>query len=1205
LTRHDKIAVGGPGVTLTNVEPPLHAQPDLAADVIWALSRALWDGWTSESGWVAPVPRDTRQIDIAREGWIENANRFLAPHASAWQRQAVTASVDGLISARTPDTSLFSALRLGQDLVGSSMAAPDLKYHLLRSLRSHYRIVPLGARISKLYHLIAHLEDRSATDLELPLRYEPGQNPDDGLMLRDFLSFFEVLRPERKSKWATLDPGFVDLQSAPAQLFGLFTSIPGFDAMFGGSGLTLFDSIGTDAAAGAVEPAAGRIVLVNGPFGAGKSLLTHQFAIEVARKGGFVIIASMEQSMEESLFALRSIGIETHSGRFEIRPDIWDSFDVLRGQPLGKGALVFLRLPKSYGEGVKPVEGFTEAVSKRFDLMGAYGLRLLVIDPIDAALSSTPEDEFRNRKTIHKLFEEAKARQINLWITSEDNEGDRPSEPFVENIADTVIQLGADPKGNFFRRTVEVKKSRLQREEPGRHSLLITSGEGIHIYLASSARTWSVRRSKPAAGNPDPIDLGIAGVEQMLPRDSVRRGDLIVFHGPPNSARTSVGLQFLQKLDSTREQALLIADMDQARALALLDEAGSQRQGSHVRICSILPGWIEAGQILERIQNEIEELQRHDKLAIRILLTNLSQWEASMPLIGDDAAFGQSLLNLLRNSGATCIVTTAPAASGKVSALTELALAEADCQVEFDIWEIGNKLHSVTRVLRCHEGKHRRDRFEILMDDSGLRIEPGVAALHRKDPGGTIRSVLVRSSLHADTLAQERYDARVMGAIGTSLTGRTAIEEQITHYDPALFSMHRSSAVDELQIIQLDEFQLPPTNSSRAEGFHKLRFSALDGGPHPLSDRVKRFADRVLTRDKSGNITGCIALPYYENLSLLAYRKDVERFFPKSRLPSSNEAGGWDQLRDVCLEWQSGHPEPRVFFSCPIAHPQSIETYNCLFFEILLCGRPIPTAGCQLSEWLTPGPAKAAARIFRDLCYRSYRYSYRESILNERAEKRGGYALGGREDEIENSPAPPFARGPYVWRHWYNTLNAYLAALRPEDRNRIKVQPLFNNITTAGEWYLALPAYSAAPEVGWDLIRLLTSYGRELQRVYLGVGLPTRRSFYGLPDDTTSVAESKRGGVTMLSPFFDLDLPVLQDMVQHAFQRSRFFCYGTFTETISAHLKRILELPEPSAKARRDGLYKEVDRVIENLVRNLAFVRADSTCEQCREQSTC
>ncbi len=318
-------------------------------------------------------------------------------------------------------------------------------------------------------------------------------------------------------------------------------------------------------------------------------------------------------------------------------------------------------------------------------------------------------------------------------------------------------------------------------------------------------------------------------------------------------------------------------------------------------------------------------------------------------------------------------------------------------------------------------------------------------------------------------------------------------------------------------------------------------------------------------------------------------------------MPDSTDVRGWHQLRKVCLEWQKGHKEPGVFFSCPVAHPESIETYNCLLFEILLCLHPLPEADCVLGSWLQSESAKEAAHIFRDLCYRSYRHTYRESLRRERANRKGKeHGWTAEDDQPQtDSEVRLHESGPYVWRHWYNTLNQYMTKLTPEDRTRLSIQPLYGRVTTAGEWYLAMPAYSAAPEVGWNLIQMLTTADRELQRVYLGVGLPTRKAFYGLKDASGGLPiMERRSGVATISPFFDLKLPVLQHLVTHAFRRSAFPCYQQFTESISAHLKRILELPEPQGEDR-DTLYDQVNHVIDDLAANVRFVQSNQSCDRC------
>ncbi|MGP3779937.1 hypothetical protein ACTWKD_14440, partial [Halanaerobium saccharolyticum] len=53
-----------------------------------------------------------------------------------------------------------------------------------------------------------------------------------------------------------------------------------------------------------------------------------------------------------------------------------------------------------------------------------------------------------------------------------------------------------------------------------------------------------------------------------------------------------------------------------------------------------------------------------------------------------------------------------------------------------------------------------------------------------------------------------------------------------------------------------------------------------------------------------------------------------------------------------------------------------------------------------------------------------------------------------------------------VWRTWYTTLAQLLATMDPEEAAQIVVRPLPGDITVAGEWFLGIPAYSAAPDVG-------------------------------------------------------------------------------------------------------------------------------------------
>jgi hypothetical protein len=245
-----------------------------------------------------------------------------------------------------------------------------------------------------------------------------------------------------------------------------------------------------------------------------------------------------------------------------------------------------------------------------------------------------------------------------------------------------------------------------------------------------------------------------------------------------------------------------------------------------------------------------------------------------------------------------------------------------------------------------------------------------------------------------------------------------------------------------------------------------------------------------------------------------------------------------------------------VFFSCAV-YEQNVETYNCMFMELLhTLAPPNYDKECDLAAWLRRKiEVLKAATQFRQLCRRSH-------LLGFRSARR--------------------PRAIYS-RHWYNTLNQELSSMQPEERSQLQVRPLFKEITTAGDWYLAIPAYSASPDVGVKVIDNLTAPEREMQRLQLGIGLPTRSSFY----------TAKEGPDPDVSPYFRFSRPHLEKLVEGAIRRSRFECYERFANTISVHLQWILEIPESAA------VEGEIQRTMASLISNIDFLRESTHCESC------
>jgi hypothetical protein len=524
----------------------------------------------------------------------------------------------------------------------------------------------------------------------------------------------------------------------------------------------------------------------------------------------------------------------------------------------------------------------------------------------------------------------------------------------------------------------------------------------------------------------------------------------------------------------------------------------------------------------------------------------------------------------------------------QTSVVRDVIVNGADCILKFERMDFRGQLRQFVRVTKSREMVHRRDLYEMVVQGGAVDVN-STGVLLRKDESGNVRPVPIRLFLHADSPHHYEFNARVIGSIKTSITD-AIIDEQWSHYDPEMFTLSASSAVDEVQILQLDEYQLPSVGDLE---IHK-RFYVFENDDADQTYEMGQFVDRLGKRVKTEDGRGYMAMPFYQNISVLASHK--ERLKAALTLLKGtaieledygNPLNDWKQLQQLAREWER-RGDDYIFFSCPLAHPETVETYNCVFFEILLTfAEPKKSSQekiCPMREWLALPEAQTAAMIFRDLFYRSYQ---RERIYFEEHRR----DAKGRTERVFTEAFDSNERGPVLWRHWYNTLSEMMWDLRAEERSRISVGPLPGGKSSAGEWYLAVPAYSAAPEFAWKLIQMIASPDRELQRIYHGVGLPTRASYYRTPSPGVTTS--------LVSPFFHISRNVLGDLVQNAFQRSTFPCYQKMTETISAHLQRLLELPAMPDNDR-GGLEKRVESVMHHLLESMDYIRESMHCSKCQ-----
>ena len=1072
----------------------------------------------------------------------------------------------------------------------------ELRYFVMRNMRRHYQCLRDSTTIHRFQFLARAFNCLCAAILET-------NQPPSGRPALDFCEEFYIplcsalrqdVGPEvehknvidlftecsravnyissyfRRELKVRVNTTVFDAEYMLGYLFGIPSGIQGFDDLFGGGGLILTE----DSWKSAVRPEAsltlagehstGRAIVIKGCFATGKTLLSLQLAAEVASKGGIAWVTALEQSAEECKCALEAIQAlpDERVARVATSPAAAaECLAPVDGDD--RGALIILGgLSDSF-------ENFCQAFvhdAMLTTVRKAYPLRLITVDPVNSIQREhTPISRIRSE--LLQAIKQVTKAGTNAILVSEEGTDPENQTWFEENIADTVIHLSVDRQQPYFRRYFEITKSRLQREHRGKHPLYIKSGTGVSIY-PSPASVRSRIREREIRPRHETVRFGVESLDQALGGEALSRGDVIALRGPGGSFKTILGMQFLVEDAKPNDISLLFSARDtqesvirtfKNRVLDFLDPARRERGRNSVRICQLPHGNVDPGIVLHLVEDEFIKARQTGKRVNRLMIDNIGHWDLISPFIRRDETFADTLVELLRHQeGLTSLLICGDLSPETVSPVQRTIIGSANSVIQFERFEFRGSRRVCLRILKTRGMLHSGQPLEIGFGSRGVEVKPG-SSLLRFGPGGDAKSVSIRLFLHSESEAQEKYNETVKTAFSSVVSRNTEIESQDRMYLSRAMSLGHTSAVDELQLIQLDEFQLPDPRDTRGSTPMLHRFD-LD-----LWDEASWGAREIENCDFVKRLVPCfrdaeafVAVPFYANPSLMAYRQNRIK---------QKDLHTWRDLVKLCQQWENSREaqEPSaLFFEYP--RGSNDENYNCFFLEILLSLIPAPPLNgqCSLAQWISHPKAIEAGNIFWRLGRRAYRIDPARNQL----------AGESRTDE-------PIivSQNALVWRHWYSTLNQMMhmcAASKADIRKHLKVMALPAGISVAGEWFLGVPSYSAAPDVGLEMIRLLTPHVAELSRLQRGVGLPTRQSFYSTRGKSKSID---------ISPLFSAPASVVRRLVEEGFQRSRFSTYRQFSSTLAHNLRRILEIPDSQERT----LERRIQQILNDMQSEMKF----------------
>jgi len=528
----------------------------------------------------------------------------------------------------------------------------------------------------------------------------------------------------------------------------------------------------------------------------------------------------------------------------------------------------------------------------------------------------------------------------------------------------------------------------------------------------------------------------------------------------------------------------------------------------NIDVLSFEGGYIRPGEILAAIGSAFTRARNSGQPIGRVVFDDLRYMEDNCPLIANDETFIAALGAILRTETCTTVFVYSDLDEG--TDLVGEALGDiSDCIIVFKRLFLRGESYTALHVSKTRLNEHDGRVYRHRMDpERGIMISDEFALLTRVMSGAPV-PLSVRLFLHNETSHQAEFNERLCKTLEYSLGTSVDLADSDRHGITDSAHAHSTSGVEELQVIQIDEYQVRGRAGKWAHEF-------------PVTDDLGSFAaftDASVKCCSDGQVYW--AVPFYGNLSLLAF---------DSTKVSDQDVATWGALSKLCDSYDG------ICFDYPM---DADEHLNCLFLEILMDRhlRRLKLGTC--TQWLERAGGEIS-RLFS-----------RKKELTESFKTlwRVGHKAF-QSTELRRPSSEGQIRGA-VWRHWFGTLHSMLSAMASNQRGNVHVRSLPSNVSVAGDWYLAITRGSTAKRAGEAILHELSSFSAAEERLDAGVGFPLQRRFMDGSRDRFA------------SPFYRLDDNCsLGRLHETAFRRSEFADYPELSATLARLIRQLLRFTD-------------------------------------------
>jgi circadian clock protein KaiC len=441
----------------------------------------------------------------------------------------------------------------------------------------------------------------------------------------------------------------------------------------------------------------GRVTLVGGGPGSGKTLLGLEFLYRGAQSGHPGIFLSFEETTENIRQNTLSFGWDLPS--LEKAGKLF----LMEGQ-LDPGVII---------SGEFNLSGFLSIIEGKAQEMGAARV---VIDALDV-LMRVFNNPIREQQHILGLHNWLMRQGLTAILTTKNLKTPNTSSPYeyLDFLADCVIYLDQRIENQVNTKRIQVVKYRGSSYGSNEFPFLIT-GKGMFFSAISDMRL-----------NYEPLSQRVSSGSQFLDEilgGGYLKGTCILISGASGTGKTSIAATFARSACEGGHKVLYVNFEESVNGIVAGMRSLGIDLGPAMHDCSlwVKPSMPESRGIEEHLYDKITAIKSFQ--SDHVVVDAIS---ACKRIAGEKASFDfiMRFVHFCKKRGITTILINQSRNSEEAHEISGIGISSVvDTIISLNYQEAGNETRRILQVIKSRGSKHSNRRHIYALTDDGIRFEP-------------------------------------------------------------------------------------------------------------------------------------------------------------------------------------------------------------------------------------------------------------------------------------------------------------------------------------------------------------------------------------------------------------------------------------------------------------------------------------------------